>query len=182
MTNDPHQRHVENPGRTERVPSGGSGAGISRLGRFPARLLAIGALLLLGAGIASPVEAGDFDIRNLIVSDLIVNGNFDSDLSGWTEEENQDLNSYWDPIDVDGSSTSGSFAGVELTHNDEFRPTAWQCVTVVPGDVYYLRFAGREERPSEYSDSAVIELRNVTGEPCPDGGNPPPNSATDFRI
>ena len=126
------------------------------------------------------VQAGDDVIQN-----LIVNGDFDTDLSGWTEEQDDSTNSFWASEDVDGSPDSGSLVATDLF--SFFEPVgtayaAWQCFDVDPAHHYRLEFSAKEERPTDGNIKiARVQVLDRTGEACPPGEENPRDIST-FAI
>lgn len=88
-----------------------------------------------------------------VVENLILNGEFDSNLEGWVREED----SRWDDLDWEQDPHSGSVTSVD------WGARLWQCVTVEP-DRYY-RVSARAYPFGD--DDDVLWIRDVTNESCP---------------
>lgn len=112
------------------------------IGRFRTLALGAGALLLVVAVLLAVQSA-----PSARAGHLPANGDFDSDLQGWTEN-----GSVWDAMDVNGSGSSGS-ALVSATGSIA---VISQCMgTVVPGGTYNLA-------ASVYIDQAAPAGHTVT--------------------
>jgi len=101
---------------------------------------------------------------------LLTNGAFNSDLSGWSVQDNENVATRWDSQDAGGSPNSGS---VSVTNQGEpsgvLRSGATQCVNLVPGGRY--RFRGDVLIPSGQSEAGWtdISLFFFSAENCNNG-------------
>lgn len=110
---------------------------------------------------ATPLAAQDD-----IVSNLVVNGTFDTDLSGWIEEQTTNLTSNWHDSDRNDAADSGSFHGEVKVQSSG--AVGWQCLTVEPGATYEMGFS-LERLDNGLDFEAGIFLIDLTGQSCPTG-------------
>ncbi len=107
-------------------------AGANRGGRGGARPEALGPRALVLGAIALALT-----VTPAFAAELLTNGGFTNDLSGWRAFTDATRVSAWSPIDADGSASSGS---AELsnssTHGGTLVTPMFQCVQVQAGEVY----------------------------------------------
>jgi hypothetical protein len=139
---------------------------VNRLIRF----LILTMTLTLGA----PFGASSAEAQTPPIGDnLIVNGDFQNDISGWSEESHDDLGSNWSSWDANENSNSGSFwgkarGGFEALADRHTKGTVgWQCVEVPPGRWFHLAADFRGFTSDSIIRNGVLYLQDITGEPCP---------------
>ncbi len=107
-------------------------AGASRGGRGGARRGALGPLALALGAIAFALT-----VTPAFAAELLTNGGFTTDLSGWMAFTDADRISAWSPMDANGSASSGS-AELSNTSTDGgiIVTPMFQCAQVQAGEVY----------------------------------------------
>ena len=90
-----------------------------------------------------------------IVTELVTNGTFDSDLAGWELETLSNVNTAWSP---QGNDAPGSFRGTQEEGGNQFTSydLGRQCIPVEGGEFYQLRSAVRPRDDNEVDGFATV--------------------------
>lgn len=109
---------------------------LGQLDQQPGRMrrLSRGRLLPLVTALGLVLTAGSWSSAQ----NLLVNPNFDTDVSGWTTW-GTDVAIVWNPEDAHGSPTSGSGEVINSHAGSASGLRAFQCVSVTGGAYYQLR-------------------------------------------
>lgn len=111
----------------------------------------------------------------LHAQNLVLNGDFQSGLLGWTNTNPNDMTALWTPNDASGSAGSGSAQIANISAGAENGVTLVQCVPVNTGQTY--TYAAKVRIPSgagqDLSNRALVSLRWYSGPDCttPNGGS-----------
>ena len=132
------------------------------------RMIAVTVMLVVTASVA----AGQ---------DLIVNGHFDTDISGWTLVAGQGSQA-WDPLDWQGDPGSGSMVLTNTNVGGAQFTASGECFTLTPSGTYefggHFRFASGQ--PQGFAGIIVGWYSNTTcnGQPMATVNSPPVLSTT----
>ncbi|MCH9648913.1 MAG: hypothetical protein K0U98_11795 [Deltaproteobacteria bacterium] len=98
---------------------------------------------------------------------LLQNGNFDTDLSGWNLDIDEGITSFWISEDVGGAGNSGSISSInsEINGNQGKRP-ATQCVQVTAGEAYDVGASIRIPTSDSAFDEAQVSVLWHTDNQC----------------
>ncbi len=117
----------------------------------------------------------------------IVNGDFATNLAGWSQENVEDLTSNWSSQDAASSASSGSFRGEAKggttwpTQYDTHGTVGWQCLDVEPDRVYRLSMHARGDLGAGSGARGALYAHDISGQPCPTMthvGDFPPSGST----
>lgn len=131
------------------------------------------AVLLLFLGSIRPLAAGG--PGDALGPDLVVNGDFDTGLGGWIEEDHSNFTSNWVNWDDAGDSVqSGALQGEGK--NGDPPPShhiVWQCLPVTPGAMYRLGASLRQSPLDErYTQHGEVVVYPATATGCAEAGAP----------
>ena len=86
---------------------------------------------------------------------LVVNPDFDSDVSGWSTSATASIE--WDPLDAEGDPASGSALVTNRSTTALDATGAWQCLDFIEAEAFY-RLAAEVLVPSGQSETGYAEL------------------------
>ncbi|HET9483626.1 MAG TPA: hypothetical protein VFO79_06695, partial [Xanthomonadales bacterium] len=143
--------------------AGTAGILAARRGRIATALLVAAAL-----GMPAAVAAQD-----TVGPNLVVNGNFDGSLAGWTEESHTNFTSNYIEYESFESNDTGALQGEGKTEAPPDRHhVAWQCITVEPGRLYRFEGAMRSLAEDEVLAGGTIDLFRAAPTGCSESGEP----------
>lgn len=104
----------------------------------------------------------------LQAQDLVLNGGFDDDLSGWSTGDDPNMVVVWSALDANASSASGSMRVVNVSANASNGVTAEQCIPVNAGQSYTATAKVRVPSGAGQSidNRAAVSLRWYAGPDC----------------
>ena len=109
-----------------------------------------------------------FSATPLLAQDLVLNGGFDDDLSGWDTAGDPNMVVVWSATDAGSSAASGSMRVVNVSAGASNGVTASQCIPVNTGQRYTV--TGKVRVPSGAGQSidnrALVSLRWYGGPDC----------------
>jgi hypothetical protein len=121
---------------------------------------------IMRAPSSRPIWLVVFDLGSgpVAAQNILVNPGFATSLAGWTVESG--VSAGWSPLDIAGSSASGSALVTNSSSTAGFSGGLTQCVAVVPGVTYAFRVRFRV--PSGQASTARVQgaLDYFSGPSC----------------